>query len=286
MNPTERAMYDFWGKWFAQPLEEKMKHLRQPGRGGYYPPASEAPGFTGKPDPKEYFHWRYDQPGHPDPTTPQDHTESTTEQVFRECFWTAQEWLADRGLSEVVNSVKAADCVLRIIHYLPNPEPLVGEAHRDFDLLTVSVEGTVPGLEVLGSAHEFRPGDPAYGWERQCSALHPVREAGQWVDAHCGYPPEEHPRRGGWTPQETGIQVGEMLEIYTENEWSKNQLVGGSPIYRATTHRVRTEPNTDRLKAVFFYLPPNDFELRPGFTAGDYLKDVLSKAGTYGIGAK
>jgi hypothetical protein len=40
--------------------------------------------------------------------------------------------------------------------------------------------------------HGFIPGDPEYGWYRQCSVIVPVREAGQWVGAHCGYPPEEH----------------------------------------------------------------------------------------------
>lgn len=249
MTENEKAMYAHWGAWFAQPLEEKMKHLRQPGKGGYFPPASESPGFTGKPDPKEYFHWRL---GHGDlPGTP-------TRDVFLDCYKTAQRWCIERGLKEVVDRVSISDCVLRIIHYPPHPDGNVGEAHRDFDLLTVSVEGTAPGLEIQRRDLED-----------------------EW-----------------WEPQETGIQVGEMLEIYTNNHCrgGADSLHKDCPI-RSTTHRVRTAPNTDRIKAVFFYLPPMDFELRPGLTAGDYLSaapgsradgwvGVLKRAGTYGIGAK
>lgn len=79
-----------------------------------------------------------------------------------------------------------------------------------------------------------------------------------------------------WTKREPlEVHVGEMMEIYT------------GEVIQATTHRVRTPPNTERFKAVFFYLPPNDFSLRPGFTAGDYLygpNGVLEKAGTAGVG--
>lgn len=42
--------------------------------------------------------------------------------------------------------------------------------------------------------HTFIPGDRSYGWERQCSVYMPVREGGRWVSAHCGAPPEEHPK--------------------------------------------------------------------------------------------
>ncbi len=41
--------------------------------------------------------------------------------------------------------------------------------------------------------HCFVPGDPNYGWERQCSVKVPMKEAGQMVTTHCGYPPENHP---------------------------------------------------------------------------------------------
>jgi protein gp37 len=38
--------------------------------------------------------------------------------------------------------------------------------------------------------HNFKPGDPQYGWERQCSVIAPDGLR------HCGYPPEEHPMPG------------------------------------------------------------------------------------------
>ena len=40
--------------------------------------------------------------------------------------------------------------------------------------------------------HLFVSGNPAYGWERQCSAKVAVVEQGQVVGVCCGYPPEEH----------------------------------------------------------------------------------------------
>jgi isopenicillin N synthase-like dioxygenase len=244
MTDTERAMYAYWREWFAQPLAAKMAHLRTPGRGGYYPAGSEGPGLEGGRDErKEYFHYRW-RGGHPD--SGQTNAYSLTELVFLDCLDRAHIWLSEHGLDNLIGNW-AQRHVLRILHYLPSPDGCVGEAHRDFDLLTVSVEGTAPGLEI----YEGRENYPN-GWDR-------------------------------WTSQETGIQVGEMLEIYTRGYDREAELGIITPL-TATTHRVRTAPNTERYKAVFFYLPPNDFELRPGFSAGDYLKDVLSKAGTYNVG--
>ncbi len=250
------TFYGYWRTWFAQPEAEKLKHLRMPGgKGGFYPAFSESPGYTGKPDPKEYFHFR---------TNHFDTINSPiTAGLFGECYGKAQQYLYDRGLLDEL-LFGPERCVLRILHYLPTPDGLVGEAHRDFDLLTVSVPGTVPGLEVLHNSHT-----------KECN------------DRSDAFPEisEEHPECYGcaqvWEGQEEGIQVGEMLEIYDAhhypNSWMKEI---------ATTHRVRTPPNTERYKAVFFYLPTNGFELRPGYTSDDYLKDALTKAGTIGIGAK
>jgi isopenicillin N synthase-like dioxygenase len=95
-----------------------------------------------------------------------------------------------------------ANHVLRIIHYPPSPTGNVGAAHRDFDLLTVSVEGTVPGLEI------YTPQEDSV-WR---SGL------GDAVD---------------WTPQETGVQVGEMLEEYTQSEPRFSH--GDGPALTATT---------------------------------------------------
>jgi hypothetical protein len=41
--------------------------------------------------------------------------------------------------------------------------------------------------------HVFVPGDPEYGWELQCRVAMRVPEAGLWVRANCGAPPEAHP---------------------------------------------------------------------------------------------
>lgn len=248
--------YSFWQQWFAQPLEEKMKRARSLGLGGYWPPASETPGFTGKPDPKEYYQWRLKEAGFGG--------QSDTERTFWSCYHAGRRWLGVRGLSEVVDSVKADDCVLRIIHYPPTADGCVGEAHRDFDLLTVNVGGTAPGLEVF---------DP-----RECEV-----SATPGICAHLGDGCDSD-----WTPREGGIHVGEMLEIYT----ARTALPGVRGNEIATTHRVRTPPNTERFAAVFFFLPPMDFVLRPGLTADGYLNaapgsradgwvGVLRRAGTY-----
>jgi isopenicillin N synthase-like dioxygenase len=242
MTNTEFDMYSFWREWFAQPVDAKMRALRRPGLGGYYPPMSESPGYTGKPDPKEYFHYRLN---HADAGM-----SPATEDIFWECYEKALAWLLERGL-DALTGFDPEHCVLRVLHYFPTPDGCVGEAHRDFDLLTVSVPGTVPGLEVWGEREVFNPKTEGYS-----------------------YP---------WVAKEDGIQVGEMLEIYT-NPTGTPWLDPSRP--KATTHRVRTPPNTERFKAVFFYLPPNDFELRPGFTAADYLRDALTRAGTINIGAK
>lgn len=241
MNTT--AFYKYWAEWFAQPESEKLKHLRSPGRGGYYPMNSEQPGYTGTADPKEYFHYRH---------TIHSLTEfgRATRELFWECFYKADDWCVERGLMDIACIVRPSDCVLRILHYPATPDGNVGQAHCDFDLLTVSVPGTVPGLEV---------------W-RPCE------------DTTC-----LSPGRGHWEKRESfEVHVGEMLSEYTSFRGNG----AGKTWHKATPHRVRTPPNTERFKAVFFYLPPNDFELKPGFTAGQYLKDVLTRAGTAGIGAK
>lgn len=246
MNQALKDFYAYWGEWFAQPEVEKLKHERKPGRGGFYKLGSEGPGLAGSKDAgKEYFHWRL-YADHPDCAVP-GYPQSATEKLFMDCWLEARAWLDDRGLGDL-SELPIENHVLRILHYLPSENEVVGQAHRDFDLLTVSVEGTAPGLEVLD-----------------------------------GYEPED---RACWVPQEEGIQVGEMLEIY-----GQVPTVEGSPSrFPATTHRVRTPPNTDRLKAVFFYNAPPDFVLRPGLTAHQYLYEpesgygVLVKAGTYGVG--
>ena len=50
-------------------------------------------------------------------------------------------------------------------------------------------EGATPKGKIN---HLFVPGDPAHGWELQCSVKVRVREDGQWVGACCGAPPEAH----------------------------------------------------------------------------------------------
>jgi isopenicillin N synthase-like dioxygenase len=230
------AFYDYWAKWFAQPEAEKMRFLRSPGRGGYYPAGSEAPGYEAKADPKEYFHVRLAHCFGPDAILPK-----VVWEVFNACEEEASEWLWQHGFGESIDDhCRSHDMVLRVLHYPATPDGNVGQAHCDFDLLTVSVPGTCPGLEV---------------WEGGCTKQ------------------EGHDCAVNWVKRETfEVHVGEMLTHYAK--------------IPATPHRVRTPPNTERFKAVFFYLPPNDFELKPGFTAGDYLKGVLTKAGTAGIGAK
>jgi hypothetical protein len=48
--------------------------------------------------------------------------------------------------------------------------------------------GTAANPLPLGEPHAFVPGDPEYGWERQCAAV--VLHSGE--TCHCGYPPEAH----------------------------------------------------------------------------------------------
>lgn len=251
--------YSFWKSWFAQPEEGKLAYLRTPGKGGYYP-SGEYPGFSGKPDPKEYFHYRV---GHFD-------MDPETSGTFMRCYTNARAWLKDRGLLSALD-FGPEHCVLRVLHYFPTPDGHVGEAHRDFDLLTVSVPGTVPGLE----AYRPCPGDDCGHPCRKCGGAyggHDVpdcREFGGRFECVCP---------GAWTSAEGGIQVGEMLEIYSDH-LTEHGL-------RATTHRIRVPPMTERYSAAFFMLPPDDFLLRPGYTARQYLDEVLAKAGTLKIGAE
>jgi isopenicillin N synthase-like dioxygenase len=253
---TLDAFYSYWRGWFAQPTAEKMKHLRSPGKGGYYPAGSESPGYTGNADPKEYFHFRIGEHGRLETTALPGRVAHVTREVFWDCHNAAVDWCRERGLDGLPNNVNAADCVLRILHYPPTATGEVGEAHRDFDLLTVSVPGTCGGLEV------WKPSAPGVACVLCASGEH--------------VPPGGH-----WHPRETfEVHVGEMLEIYTDDPASMDRPVP------STLHRVRTPPNTERFKAVFFYLPPNDFELRPGFTAGDYLKEALATAGTADVGVR
>lgn len=239
------AFYSFWRDWFAQPMEAKEPFRRvksaTENRGNWYPPFSEAPGFTGKPDPKEYFHWTL-KDSRSDSWLPTCINHQTVD-VFWDCFDKARDWCDARGLSVLPDTVNASDCVLRILHYLPTPDGLAGEVHRDYDLLTVNVGGTCPGLEVYGR------------------------------NGNCRY----HPRGcDSWSLREGGIHVGEMLEIYT----ARRALPGVRGNEIATPHRVRIPPNTERFAAVFFYLPLMDFELRPGLTARQYLADAMRRAGT------
>lgn len=221
MTPAQEQMYAFWREWFAQPVEEKARYLRSPGKGGYYPPFSEAPGYDVKADPKEYFHYRW--PNH------EEAFDDATRAVFWECFDTAEAWLHQNGFSSLARVCQPRDCVLRIIRYPATEDGAVGQAHCDYNLLTVSVPSSVPGLEV---------------WDN-----------------------------GEWIPRETyEVHTGEMLTHYAK--------------FPATPHRVQTPPNTERFKAVFFYLPPNDFKLKADLTAAAYLKEVMTKAGTYALGAK
>lgn len=252
MTPAQEAMYAFWTEWFNQPIEEKLKHRRdrKTNTGFYYPPGSESPGYEAKADPKEYVHLKVEQ--HLFRGT--DFYESTRE-VFDQCLYKAWEWCSEQGLEQQLNAiVRPEDCVLRIIKYPATADGNVGQAHCDYDLITVSVPSAVPGLEVF-EVEESRGQDD---WEDTVS-------------------PDVY--SGNWKPREAfEVHVGEMLSIYTRH-LACNGVMGQIP---ATPHRVRTPPNTERLKAVFFYLPPMDFELKPGFTAHDYLlgpNGVLIKAG-------
>jgi hypothetical protein len=267
------AFYAYWRGWFAQPAEAKEPHRRVKGpctaceatgyvariveprldtclacngtgrinKGSWYPPGVESPGYSGKPDPKEYYHYRINQ---------RDRVSNfDTHDLFRDCFYQAERWLLDRELNAVARAVKPVDCVLRILHYLPTPDGLAGEAHRDFDLLTVNIGGTSPGLEVHG------------GWR-----VHGIGPLADGPDC--------------WNQREGGIHVGEMLEIYNHHGGSGFASDQENEYLPALTHRVRIPPNTERFAAVFFYLPPADFVLRPGLTTKQYLDDVLKRAGT------
>lgn len=257
MTPLLSFFYAEWGEWFSQPVNEKMQLSKKvTGKSGYMPFGSEAPGYGPETDPKEYFHLKLER---------LDAFGDASKRVWWDCFRKALNWMELHGFRELNHPEWAEHAVLRILHYPPHPTGAVGQAHRDFDLLTVSVEGTAPGLEI---------------WES--SAKPDAKDA--WL-VHA--PSEKRPRGGiefgAWFPQEEGIQVGEMLEIYTDGGGCGDALHGIGLYQDATTHRVRTAPNTNRLKGVFFFLPPMDFELRPGFTAHDYLlgpKGVLRKAGT------
>lgn len=253
------AFYDFWRAWFAQPAEAKEPFRRVKGpcvgcggqrqvrgpdfspsrcpdcdgkgkinRGNWYPPGIESPGYSGKPDPKEYVHVGLKDSEADSPLWTGD-----VSAVFWDCYWAAVDWCMERGLADLRRAVRPEDCVLRILHYLPTADGLAGEAHRDFDLLTVNVGGTCPGLEVFEPVTRDLPNGRPF-------------------------------TAPAWTPREGGIHVGEMLEQYQPSPGNAQRL------FTATPHRVRLSPKTERLAGVFFYNPPRDFVLRPGFTARDY----------------
>jgi protein gp37 len=55
----------------------------------------------------------------------------------------------------------------------------------------VSVEPMLGPVKVTNFLmHDFKPGDPQFGWELQCSVIAPDGLR------HCGYPPEKHPMQG------------------------------------------------------------------------------------------
>jgi hypothetical protein len=71
------------------------------------------------------------------------------------------------------------------------------EAQAGVEHLTRSLDDARRVLGAAGpSGHAFRPGDPQYGWGRQCAVPVSVSPTsaplGEGVHAHCGYPPEAH----------------------------------------------------------------------------------------------
>lgn len=268
------SFYSFWGGWFAQPdeLKQERRRRRDPvtgkGSGNWYPVGSEAPGYAGDgkgprvaDSHKEYVHlwWKDVQPGA---------WARSAQDAWFEAFQTGLTWLLQRGLGAVANSLRPSDQVLRVLHYLPHPTGEVGAVHKDYDLLTVNLPGTVPGLERLDNT----PWDEREHVNFAIESL--LREF-------------EH---GRWISEEEGVHVGEMLEIYTGPRGVAAGRPGDGPgRIHADIHRVRTAPNTDRLKAVFFVLPPMDFVLRPGKTcpecegAGAYRIDEDDGSKPYGL---
>jgi hypothetical protein len=123
-----------------------------------------------------------------------------TNDLFWQCFFTAEEWCLDRGLESLFDVVSPDDCVLRILRYPPTEDGNVGQAHCDFDLLTVSVPGTCPGLEVWG---ETSGGAPF------------------------------------WEPRETfEVHVGEMMGHYTRGARTRADPGDATPGAHPAEHRA------------------------------------------------
>lgn len=220
-------VYSYWKDWFEQPPEEKSKFLREPGRGGWYPPYSESPGY-GEKDAKEYFHYVRDGLI--------QHTE--TDKLLTLGHGIALQFLQKYNLGHL--GYRDEFSKLRILRYFPQKVPhgqagwvrteIKGEAHVDYSLLTVAFP-TTPGLMLHG----------LNGWE--CANL-------------------DRPK----------ILIGEMLELHTEG------------LFKATKHKIQVLTQEERYAIIFFYLPPENFEISPGYTARSYWDDRLSKAGTKDIG--
>lgn len=237
--------YEEWRQWFNQPYEVKAERLRKrdpvtlKGRGNWAPPGSESPGYDFADTHKEYVHLKWDD------VAWENSWAKTSRHLFLECWASAQSWLKARDLDEIAATLQLEDQVLRVLRYLPHPTGEVGAAHVDFDLFTINLPGTAPGLERL------------------------VAQSG----------PNQV-----WKLEEEGVHVGRQLEICTSADGSVPHDNLDDDDAFATVHRVRTLPNIERMKAVFFVLPPTSWVLRPGrdgnpdYTSGQYLKGVLNKA--------
>jgi hypothetical protein len=144
-----KEVYAFWKKWFDQTNEIKARYKRGlHGSGGWYPAYSEGPGLEGVKDHKEYFHFRTCHFG----------LHSVTKELFEHAYEKAHSSIIKKNTKL---SYPPENHVLRIIRYFESDQEIVGQAHKDFDLLTVAYPGTRPGLEVSLTGEHFLPFEPS-----------------------------------------------------------------------------------------------------------------------------
>jgi isopenicillin N synthase-like dioxygenase len=175
---------DCFHRFFALPVEEKMKYKLPAGGGarGYTPFGIETAKGAKHHDLKEFWHiGRELPPGHPFTKDMAPNIWVDSIPGFREAtygLFQAFDALGARLLSAIARAaglpetffddkVNLGNSILRVIHYPPMPpeptESVRAGAHEDINVITLLLGAEEPGLQVLTKRGEWLPINPAPG---------------------------------------------------------------------------------------------------------------------------
>jgi isopenicillin N synthase-like dioxygenase len=175
---------DCFRRFFALPVEEKMKYKLPAGGGarGYTPFGIETAKGAKHHDLKEFWHiGRELPPGHPFTKDMAPNIWVDSIPGFREAtygLFQAFDALGARLLSAIARAaglpetffddkVNLGNSILRVIHYPPMPpeptESVRAGAHEDINVITLLLGAEEPGLQVLTKRGEWLPINPAPG---------------------------------------------------------------------------------------------------------------------------